>query len=415
MKTKKTQQIKIKKNSKYWKQIDELSFDVKNLYNLGNYIIRQEFIKTSKDKEAGIIEEAHWINYYELDPILQNSEQYKKIGSQIAQQTLKLLDKNWKSFFKSIKDYSKHKEKYKGRPKMPGYLNKENGRYVIGLKNTQVKNIDGYVYFAWKPFKNMNNYFKTIRDERIFSVRIVPRLPDYILELIYEVEIPEPNQITTNIAGIDLGVNNLMTITTNCDIPPIVINGKPLKAMNSYYNKKKATLQSELMLKTGNHYSKRIQSLTTKRNSKIDDYIHKASKYLVDWCVDNNIDTLVCGHNDGWKQESDIGKINNQNFVSIPHSSLMQKIKYKCEDKGIKYIEVDEGYTSGTSFLDGEEPVKENYDKSRRVTRGLFVSNEGVEINADVNGSYQIIKKAFPEAFADGIQDVGLHPVIINL
>ena len=206
-----------------------------------------------------------------------------------------------------------------------------------------------------------------------------------------------------------------MTIVTNNNIQPIAINGRPLKAMNAYYNKKLAKMKSDLMLKTGKYNSNRIIKLTNKHNAKVTNYIHKATKYITDWCINNNIDTLVCGHNIGWKNEIKIGKTNNQNFISIPHTTLIQQLKYKCEDRGIKFIEVNEAYTSGTSFLDQEEPNEENYNKKRRKTRGLFVSNDGIEINADVNGAYQIMKKVFPNAFAVGIQGVGLHPVIVNL
>ena len=410
--TTRTQKILIKKNNEYWKQIDELSLAVKNLYNMANYIVRQEFIKTSKEKQEGLVEKAHYITGYDLCYMLKNAEQFKVVGSSIGQGTLKLLDKNWKSYFATIKDWKKNKERYTGMPKMPGYLDKEKGRCVIKLCNQSIKNQDGYVYFGYKFLKNMNNTFKTIRPEKIYSARIVPRLPNYVLEIIYQIEVPEESESSERIASIDLGVNNLMTVVNNCEEDCFVVNGKPLKSINQYYNKVKAEKQSSLMIKNGKHYSNAINNLTAKRNRKVEDYIHKSSRYVVDWCVDHNIDTLICGHNDGWKQGSDMGKTNNQNFISIPHTTLIKQLKYKCEDKGIKFVEVKESYTSGTSFLDNEEPIKENYDKSRRVERGLFVANDGTQINADVNGAYQIMRKAFPNVV---MQDVRLHPKIINI
>lgn len=415
MKVTRVQKFIIKKTSLYWKQIDEMAWKSKNLYNFANYIVRQDFIQTSKEKEQGLRENAHYYNYYDLCKICVNEDPYKEMGSNVGQATLKLLSQNWKSFFASIKDWSKHKEKYNGRPKMPAYLDKNNGRYVFTLDSNKVKNKDGYVYFAWKPFKNMNEHFVTLREERILSSRFIPSLPDYIFEIIYEVEVPDNNNDSKRIAGIDLGINNLITVSTNCGVSPVALNGKPLKSMNAYYNKNKAEMQSDLKLRTGRNTSKRIQNFTKKRNRKIDDYIHKASRYIVNWCIENKIDTVVCGHNVGWKQESDMGKINNQNFIAIPHTSLIQKLQYKCEDVGIKFIEVNEAYTSGTSFLDQEKPCKENYNKERRKYRGLFIANEGTEINADVNGAYQIMMKEFPNAFVEGIQGVGLHPVIVNL
>lgn len=245
--------------------------------------------------------------------------------------------------------------------------------------------------------------------------RFVPKGKDYVMEIVYEVDVPDIEIRSERIAAIDLGVDNLMTITTNCGVAPIVINGKPLKAMNQYYNKKIAELRSDLKLKHDTDWSKEMQRFTTKRNNKVEDYIHKATKKVIDFCLENNIDTLICGYNLGWKQESDMSKKVNQKFVSIPHQSIVQRLEYKCESAGILFKITEESYTSGTSFLDEESPIRENYNKERRVHRGLFVSEKGVEINADVNGSYQIMKKVFPNAFANGVVDVGLHPVIINV
>ena len=139
--------------------------------------------------------------------------------------------------------------------------------------------------------------------------------------------------------------------------------------------------------------------------------MHCISKYIIDWCVLYEVDTLVIGHNKGWKQENN----GMQNFTYIPYYLFINMLKYKCENNGIRFIEVNEAYTSGTSFLDNEEPCKENYDKDRRVQRGLFISDVGKEINADVNGAYQIMKKAFPNVFSDGIEGAGSHPLIIKV
>ncbi|KKC30649.1 transposase [Caldanaerobacter subterraneus subsp. pacificus DSM 12653] len=201
-------------------------------------------------------------------------------------------------------------------------------------------------------------------------------------------------------------------MVNNIGIKPIVINGKVIKSINQYYNKKKA----ELMSYVGDRgTSNRIEKLTLKRNNKIKDLMHKISRFIVNWCKQYNIDTLVVGYNPKWKQEIELGKINNQNFVSIPYYQFINMLKYKCEEGGINLILVEESYTSGCSFLDGEEVSKENYDPSRRIKRGLFRSNKGILINADVNSAYNIIRKVFPEAFAEGIEGVGLHPVRLNV
>ena len=417
MKTTRVEKHRIKRCNKFFPIIDDLCWKSKNVYNYGNYIVKQEFIKTSKEKEEGLRESANWIQYNKLFPMVKDSEPYKEIGSNVGQATLRKLDKAWKSFFQSTKDYSRHPEKYKSRPKMPNYLPKENGRYECGLDNNKFKVINGYVYFCWKPLKIMNNTFMTkIPDEnKLIQLRFVPKNGEYIMEVVYEVEVPDTEEKAERIASIDLGVDNLMTITTNCGVKPLVINGRPLKSINQNYNKKMAEMQSKLKTRNNQYYSNEMRRFTTKRNNKVDDYIQKATKMVIDFCKENNIDTLVCGYNSGWKQESNMGKRVNQKFVDIPHASIVWRLSYKCETTGILFKTPEESFTSGTSFLDGEEPIKENYDKSRRVHRGLFVSNNGTKINADVNGSYQITKKAFPNAFCNGIVGVGLHPTVVTI
>ncbi len=417
MKTSRVEQHRIKKNYQFFTIIDDLCWKSKNMYNYGNYIIRQEFIQTSKEKEEGLREKANWIKYNKLFKLCKDSEPYRDLGSNVGQATLRKLDKNWKSFFSSIKDYSKNPSKYRGRPKMPKYLPKENGRYECGLDNNKFKIVDGYIFFCWKPLKIMNNTFMTKIPEgsKLIQLRFVPKNKEYVMEVVYEIDVPNIEDKSERIAAIDLGIDNLMTVTTNCGIKPIVINGKPLKSINQYYNKKIAGMQSDLKTRYGKDYSNEMKRFTIKRNNKVDDYIQKSTKMVINFCKENNIDTLVCGYNSGWKQESDMSKKVNQKFVGIPYLSIVQRLGYKCENEGILFKTTDESYTSGTSFLDGEKPVKENYDKSRRVHRGLFVTKEGEKINADVNGSYQIMKKVFPNVFDNGIVGAGSHPIVVNI
>lgn len=418
MKVNRVEQHRIKKNNKFFPIIDNLCWKSKNLYNYGNYIVRQEFIETSKEKESGLRDNANWITYNDLFKLCKESDPYKEMGSNVGQATLRKLDKNWKSFFTSIKEYSKNPRKYNGRPKLPKYLDKNNGRYECCLDNNKFKVIDGHIYFCWKQLKVMNNQFITkIADgSKLYQIRFVPKGEDYIMEVVYEIEVPViEEKLSERITSIDLGIDNLMTITTNCNVKPLVINGKPLKSINQFYNKKISEMQSDLKKRYGKDWSRSIQSFVTKRNNKVDDYIQNATKMVIDFCLENNIDTLVCGYNSGWKQETEMGKKNNQKFVDIPYLSIINRLSYKCENVGIKFICTEESYTSGTSFLDDELPIKDNYDKSRRIYRGLFITKKGELINADVNGSYQIMKKVFPNAFSDGIEGVGLHPVVVNI
>ena len=230
------------------------------------------------------------------------------------------------------------------------------------------------------------------------------------MELVYEIDVPEYTEESDHISSIDLGVDNFITMVNNIGVQPIVVKGGAIKSINQYYNKKKAKIQSELATVNNKCWSKSLQKLTDKRYEKVKFHMHCISKYVVDWCVMYGIDTLVVGYNKEWKQDTKY----MQNFICIPYEMFVNMLKYKCENNGIRFITCEESYTSGTSFLDNENPIKENYDNSRRIHRGLFVSNDGTKINADVNGAYQIMKKVFPNAFANGIEGVGLHPLTIK-
>ena len=231
------------------------------------------------------------------------------------------------------------------------------------------------------------------------------------MEIVYEIEVPECLPYSDRIASIDVGVDNFITMVNNMGEDPIAVKGGVIKSINQYYNKQKAKMQSELKKKNNLNWSKRLQKLSDKRFEKIKYQMHCISKYVTDYCVLYDIDTLIVGHNDQWKQENK----GMQNFTYIPYDMFFKMLQYKCENNGIRFILVDESYTSGTSFLDEEDPVKENYNKKRRVHRGLFRSNNGEYINADVNGAYQILKKVVPNAFANGIEGAGSHPTTIKI
>ena len=398
-KVQRCEQHNIKYGTDFYKFVDEMCFKSKNLYNYANYIIRQEFINNG-----------NWIKYNQLFQLVKESEPYKDIGNNTGQGTLRILDKNWKAFFKAIKDWKKNPSKYLGRPKIPKYKDKD-GRFLLSLDSNKVKLKDGYVYFAWKPFKPYNNMFKTNAQERILQCRFIPRCGKYVMEIVYEIEVPDISETSDRVAAIDIGVDNFITMVNNIGENPIAVKGGVIKSINQFYNKQKANIQSELKKVNGKDWSKKLQKLTDKRYEMIKYQMHCISKYVVDWCVLYGIDTLIVGHNDEWKQK----KQGMQNFTYIPYELFIQMLAYKCENNGIRFIENEEAYTSGTSFLDNEDPVKENYNKERRVHRGLFIADCGKKINADVNGAYQILKKVIPDAFSKGIEGVCSHPTIINL
>lgn len=400
MKVTRVEQQVIKHNHPMWKTIDENCFYSKNLYNLANYTIRQEFFNTHK-----------WIHYRKLDKMLQEEEAYHQLKSQPSQCTLQVLDRNWKSYFKAIKDWNKDHSKYLGMPKLPHYKKKD-GRFIWFIKNNCCYFEGEYLRFRVKRLQGYD--FKTKAHGRLICVRFVPRGDNYVMEVVTEINIPDFEDVQTNrIESIDLGVNNFVTLTNNIGLSPIIINGRGIKSINQYYNKQRAEFQSELIKRNKQHWSHKLDKLTFKRNNRVKNYIHHASKYVVQYCIDNQIDTLVCGYNSTWKQESKLNNKTNQHFIGIPYDIFIKQLEYKCEAVGIKFITTDESYTSGTSFLDGEIPCKENYDRSRRIHRGVFQASDRL-INSDVNGSLQIMRKAFQDAFNYGIEG-NLTPTIINV
>ena len=399
MKVQRCEQIIIKKDHPKFKIIDEMCFNSKNLYNEANYVIRQEFI-----------ENGNYISYYDMNKEFKSHENYKLTFSQPANCTLRLLDKNWKSYFKAIKDWKEHPNKYLGMPKLPKYLPKD-GRFPWMIPNNQLV-YDYEKSTIYIRNRHMNDYDWHCRClGRPIQVRFIPHGNHYTMEIIYEIEIEDidKDMVSERIAAIDIGVDNLVTMTNNIMESPIIINGKPLKSINQQYNKQKAKLQSDLMKRNGQHWSNKLETLSYKRNQRIKNYMHNASALIIKWCVEHNIDTLVVGKNDTWKQE----KKHMQNFTSIPYEMLLGQLQYKCENVGIKYIEVNEAYTSGTSYLDNEAPIKENYNKERRIQRGLFQA-KNMLINADVNGSLQIMRKVFPDSYTGYGIEVDLTPIIIN-
>ncbi|NEP84584.1 MAG: IS200/IS605 family element transposase accessory protein TnpB [Okeania sp. SIO3B3] len=224
--------------------------------------------------------------------------------------------------------------------------------------------------------------------ETVIEVRIVPATSCYIIEVVYE-KTNQPQIHSTYIAGIDLGIDSKVALSTNKPgVKPLLINGKPLKSVNQLYNKRKAKYQSHL--KGNRKTSHKIEALSYHRNRFVENYLHNTSKLVVNYLVTNNIGTVVIGKNDNWKQGANIGKKNNQNFTQIPHDKLVNQITYKCQLAGIKVIETEESYTSKTSAVDLEQPIKHETYRGKRVKRGLFRSGTGIVINADINGSLQI-------------------------
>jgi len=344
-----------------------------------------------------------------MQKLMKNEEPYKNLMSQSAQCVLQMIDRNMKSFFEGNKKFKADNTNMLGRPKLPNY-HKKGGKFTWFLKNNNTYIKDGKLFFRLRVMKEYG--FKTSVTGRLIAVRFVPKNDIFILEIIYEMEEKRHDVDTVNIASIDLGSTNLVTMTNNIGLKPVIIKGGAVKSVNQWFNKERARLIN--CLKEDQHWSRQLDRITNKRFQRIKNYFHHTSKYIIDYCVKNKIGTLIIGYNECWKNEINIGKRNNQNFVFIPHGMLLNQLRYKCKLNGIILIETEEAFTSGTSFFDGETPCRENYDKSRRIKRGLFKTNDGILINSDVNGSLQIMRKV--------IQNVGnvhwiggcLNPVSVN-
>jgi len=387
--------------------LDDLMFKSKNLYNFVNYILRQVFyeklelipeysdiVTDFKSVKSGKIYKT--INQFSLITRLTKLNQidFRELPSNTSQQIIFTLFKNWKSFYKGVLAYSKNPKKFKSLPKVPGYKDKPNGRNLLVFTTQQVKLKDGFVHFPKKvnisPVKTRVNNLK--------QVRLLPRFGYYVLEIVYNKEVKLKKLNTKKYLSLDLGVNNLL-VTSDGQI----VNGKIVKSINAYYNKTKARLQSLLPHKQ--FTSKKLERITFRRTNKISDYMHKTSKYIVDYCVENKVGNLVIGYNKGWKQNVQIGKKNNQNFVSIPYLKLVQMIQYKSEEVGLYVTLNEESYTSKVDAL-AKEPLKfsENY-LGKRVKRGLFQSSTGRLLNADLNGALNgalnILRKVIGDGFID--------------
>ncbi|MEG4373639.1 transposase, partial [Microcoleus sp. B4b_D2] len=381
----------IKSTESRFALIDQLAFKSKNLYNAANYVIRQNFIYGWG-----------YVGYNEMNRLMKFHEAYKALPAKVSQQILMVLDKNWKSFFEAAQAYKADSSKFTGRPKLPKYKDKLKGRNLLvytiqAISSKQLRS--GIIKLSGTEFS-----IKTkVNPNRICQVRLVPKCDSYVVEVIYDEpeSAPQENDFA---ASIDLGLNNLAALTSNRPgFIPLLINGRPLKSINQFYNKRSSKLQSQL--KGNRKTSPRIQRLTRCRHQKVDNYLHQASRRIVDVLVAQKIGTLVIGKNVQWKTDINFGKQTNQNFVSIPHARLIEMLEYKAFLVGIKVIVQEESYTSRANFLGLDSiPVygkteTEPVFTGKRIKRGLYKTSTGQLINSDVNGGYNILRKAIPNAF----------------
>src|SRR5579859_7276060 len=395
-----TEQHIISKSDPRWQAIDQAAWYSKNIYNAANYRVRQAYLKEGRYSPYAVLEKQ-----FKQKDLLSDQQ----LPLKVVQHVLRQLDHDWQSYFTALAQYKANPGKFSGRPKLPRYKNTASGRnmlvYTIQAIHKRIFRKKGVIKLSGLDF-----HIQT-RQKAFDQVRILPRKTHYLVEVVYTVQAqPDPDLDPALYAAGDLGVDTLLALTSNKPgFVPLLVNGRVLKSINQDYNQHCADLQSRLP--HAQHTSRLLEALTDNRNRRIKTELHRCSKLIIQTLLDNHIATLVLGKNDLWKQAVNLGKRTNQNFVNIPHAQFIQMLCYKATLVGIKVILSEESYTSKCSFLDLEPVCKQERYAGRRVKRGLFRASSGQFINADVNGSYNILRKVVPNAFADGIEAAVVQPV----
>ena len=387
------QQVKhLSKND--YNSIKYLCHIAKNLTNEAIYNVRQHYFKEGK-----------YLSYHQNYSLLKSSPNYKTLNSNMAEQILREVDGSFKSFFGLLKLARKGEYSFKDC-KLPHYLPKDgyttliigfvrlNGNRLVLPYSNSFRKAHDPVEITIPPI---------LADKKIKEIRIIPKAEARFFEIqyIYEAECIQRNLNPNNALALDLGVNNLVTAVSNSG-RSFIIDGKRLKSINQWFNKKNAHLQS---VKDKQHFGKvttnRQKAIARDRNNKVNDYMNKAARIIINYCIENDIGTLVVGYNESFQRYSGLGKNNNQNFVNIPFGRLFKKFEYLCELNGIVFVKQEESYTSKSSFWDKDEIPKYNADtptnynfSGRRIQRGLYKTASGYTFNADVNGALNIMRKS---------------------
>ena len=387
------QQVKHLSKDDY-KSLRTLCHTAKNLTNQAIYNVRQYYFA-----------EDEYLNYQKNYALLKDSDNYKILNSNMAQQILKEVDGSFKSFFGLIKLAKKGKYAFKDC-KLPHYLPKDGfTTLVIGFVR-----LNGNKLIL--PFSNgFRKTHKSVEitippvllDKKVKEIRIIPKTNARFFEIqyTYEVDCVQRNLNINNALAIDLGINNLVTAVTNSG-KSFIIDGRRLKSINQWFNKRNAKLQG---IKDKQHFGKKPtnqqKAIARDRNNKINDYMSKTARIIINYCIENDIGTLIVGYNNTFQKSSNIGKVNNQTFVNIPYGKLRDKLEYLCKLNNIVFVKQEESYTSKASFWDKDDiPVynddnpKDYIFSGKRIHRGMYRTKEGKLLNADVNGALNILRKS---------------------
>lgn len=352
---------------------------------------------------------------------MSTNENYKLLPVHCSQQIVKLIDQNFRSFITLLK--KKNKGQYSGDIQTPRYR-KKGGLYDVYFTNQSFVLKDKKIQLAVS-----RQYKKDLEISKIlvkFNKKIDGKVQQVVLKpinngqyfkliLIYKEEKKEQIQsVESNKISIDLGINNFATVYSTVT-RPFILNGKPLKSYNSYYNKQKAKVVSQLKINNNKFWSKKLQKIEERRHNYISNFFHQYSSYLVKYCIKNRVSEVIMGYNKEWKQSVNLGKVNNQKFCNIPYYKFKEMLRYKLEEIGVKFTINEESYTSKCSSLDNEKVCKHADYLGKRVKRGLFRSKDGKLINADLNGAINIMRKVIGDDFIQPISDLVFNPVKKNL
>jgi len=390
----------IKPNHRFYREADRLSWLCKNLYNSANYIYRQNFFATQQTNALAV--------YHAL----KTSPDYKALPAKVAQSTLGLVLKAWTSYYLVVRNYQEDPTKFKAAPKIPHYKGsrdrkREDGRYVV-VFNCQAVSKRALKKGYARP--SGTNIWLPSKVTSILEIWIVPKVGCYVVEVVDE-KLEQALQVNQRVAAIDIGLNNLATLTYNVPgLVPTIFDGRAVKSTNQYCNQVSSVLKS--LLPAAQKNSKKLAKLWHKRNCKVDYYLHTTSSAIIKELVNHQISLLAIGWNQNFKDAIKTAKVNNQKFACIPHRRFVQMLQYKGQIAGIKVVLVEESYTSKCSALDWE-PIQQHSDYiGSRVKRGLFRTKTGRFINADVNGSLNIGRKAVGDGFIpNSIEGLVVNPV----
>jgi len=394
--------------------LSKLCHRTKNLYNRANYLYKQA------------LQQEKYLSYYDLDKKLKTEECYTLLPAHTAQHTLKLLMRNWRSFYQARKEWNSHPQRFLGPPRPPNYKPSK-GETVAIISNQQAKIREGLLVLPKKVGFTIKTRLSASTQLR--EVRIIPRGVGYTAEIVYHKQIPKRVHKDRRRQGaLDLGLTNLVTFVDNIASRPIVVKdeGKGIKSITQYYLKRVSKLQEQYaqqqktVLKQQNKlvYGQTFYRLKEHWRRKVKEYFHQLSRLLVNLWQEKDLHTVYVGYNPLWKQNLRLRKKTTQLFVIVPFQQLINMLAYKAVEAGIELVLIDESYTSKCSFLDNEFPNKRKDYAGRRVSRGMFKSSQGILLNADVNAAYNILLKSDPQALpkrsVGGVGGYVMYPLRVS-